>query len=165
MRDILFRGFHRDENGKEQIKLNGEVIRGEWVEGYYARHSTWDKKIVTERIYTGDVETDGGGFYTKWHSIIPETVGEFTGLTDKNGRKIFENDVMALDGWASAHSYEYPGEGDECTVQAEIIFHEGKFIPQLTAEYDDLELMEDAFEPYKGRIQGEIIGNIFEVSE
>ena len=44
-------------------------------------------------------------------------------------------------------------------------FCEGKFQPKLTFEYEDLELMEDAFEPYKERIPGQVIGNIFEVRE
>ena len=31
MREILFRGFYESENGKEQIRVNGKVINGEWV--------------------------------------------------------------------------------------------------------------------------------------
>lgn len=34
MREILFRGFHPDENGTTTITLNGKKIKGEWVFGY-----------------------------------------------------------------------------------------------------------------------------------
>ena len=34
MREILFRGFHEDMNGKETIYIDGREIQGEWVEGF-----------------------------------------------------------------------------------------------------------------------------------
>ena len=68
MREIKFRGFHADERGKTIIKLNGKEIRGEW--------------------YKGDLSTCGG-YYINEHAVIPETVGQYTGLFE-----IFEGDIV-----------------------------------------------------------------------
>lgn len=79
MREILFRGKRKD-NGK-------------WVEGFY--HCVTDNYtpknihyITTfKRIDNGEIVLTGQ------FEVIPETVGEFTGLVNVGGRKIFEGDI------------------------------------------------------------------------
>lgn len=69
MREILFKGKRVDN--------------GEWTEGYFFK--IWHKVFLLWGM-TGDCPN--------MEEVIPKTVGQYTGLNDKNGKKIFEGDIL-----------------------------------------------------------------------
>ena len=131
MREILFRGKRLD---------NGEWIQGDLVQ--FLPHGI--VRIVEQEPSYKDAEVDS------------DTVGQFTGLTDKNGRKIFEGDIIHLEYSQVFFGGEYFGE-----YTAEVSYKEGCFITDGTNNGDEIETPLSGFD----NDEVEIIGNIHDNPE
>lgn len=137
MREILFRGK----------RVNG----GEWVEGYFVKAKWYlDDRDVFAIIPTGVC------FYPlceidEYIEVDPKTVCQYTGLTDKNGKKIFEGDIVKA---------VYKPQDKDLTIDNFIIKWD-KYLCKFVGYYAE---KENAYNPllFGSQTSFEVIGNIFD---
>lgn len=129
MREILFRGKRKDNGEWAEGHLH-VTHKGTYEIGYYSAATNIERLI---------------------YIVDPNTVGQFTGLLDKNGKRIFEGDILG-----SHYDDLYP---DDVTVEMVEWFRNGWHIRQA-GDYDPYLLEEEGTLPYS-----EIIGNIHDNPE
>ncbi len=125
---------------------------GEWVEGYLSKSRNVKEKPAFLK-YCIDREETG---LMMSYIVASETLGECTGLTDKNGKLIFEGDIIAYED-ETPGQYEYH---DSLFINRGIIkFADGQFYftNSIAATMDDL--------LNSGILDCEVIGNIHDNPE
>ena len=96
-REIKFRGKSEDNN--------------EWIYGYFV-----DLNDGKEPNIFGD--------HNDFYPVIPETVGQYTGLKDRNGKEIYEGDIIRLDGSDSKTIKFIDGKAAFCIANVDELKYE-----------------------------------------
>lgn len=126
IREILFRGKRTDN--------------GEWTTGYYVVVAAEIHYIFTGRV---NIEQKCK-INCECFEVDPETVGKYTNLTDKNGTKIFEGDIVTYD-------KEY---GEEPREKGVVYWCDGSFWVENVRDEEDVGLL-----GVRANYQLEVIGN------
>ncbi len=131
MREIKFRGVRIDNN---------EIIYGSLI-----KDSDFHYRIVV---------VDNTKPYD-WYAVIPESVGQFTGLRDDNDEEIFEGDIMNVELPAGG----FWGESTQVKTGAVIYEPEqGGFIVQWEYSKNQHHVLLDCYIAFTGQV----IGNIYQ---
>lgn len=148
---------------RENFFRGKRVDNGKWIEGSLIQKG--EETFIVQYLYligkvheTSWEEFCFGGFI----EVVPETVGQYTGLTDKNGTRVFEGDILKI-----IHKYQSPFDDDtkEYTdIDADVVhfddeglcFSYGKspflcVVDNVTAEYEIIGNIHDNPELLEGK--------------
>ena len=143
-RQILFRGFHPCD-GPDTIVVDGEKVTGKWI---YGSHILIDGAhyIMPSRMHLHDI-TD----------VLPSTVGQYSGLDDSDGRKVFEGDILKFRD--EPNDYEWTGRIEFGNPNYGYTW--GFQIVHLSGPKPNIDTL-CWFDMEEGRVYSEVIGTVFD---
>ena len=105
-REILFRGFHPCD-GPDTIVVDGEKVKGRWVQGSLVSFADGGRAILPSKTVV--LQQEGTTLLSTKESleVLPSTVGQYSGLDDSDGRKVFEGDILKFRD--EPNDYEWTG--------------------------------------------------------
>lgn len=126
MREILFRGFCECDNGNQTIHIDGKSVYGKWLYGY---------PVIDNALCTAKAEGkckcphDGSDSemlvwdddYHEYDAVpvISSTIGQYTVLKDKNGKRIFDGDIIRC--WYHRKNL------DDLVTTERVVYYQGAF--------------------------------------
>ena len=150
-RVILFRGFHPKTNGKKKITISGASISGEWVTGYYFKEK--EKTYILTGMKNGIPEMN---------EVFSFTVGMYTGMTDRDGNRVFEHDVMHTERWVDEETMYPVGECDENNTSEKIYIPAHMFRSDVPVKYNEYAAW-DGIDRSRSE-EKEVVGTVFDFS-
>ena len=133
-REILFKAKRKDN--------------GEWVEGYYVYDYCKNIHLILRNELSTCLNAGSKPNREDWtlepYEIDPDTICQYTGLTDKNGNKIWGNDILKLPGEDGYFTCEWEEDTSRFVLNGD----------GLTVDFDN----------YYG-YECEVIGNVFDNAE
>lgn len=104
MREILFRGKR--------------IYDGEWIVGQLLRLDDGRVRICESGTAVFSYDLDDSIIQTVAHFVYPETVGQYTYMKDRTGKKVFDGDVI------KAFGSDYCGDDVEAIVEVDVTCHD-----------------------------------------
>lgn len=142
---------------EDRYLFKAKTCSGEWVTGHYVKGLDMYAKEVhlifePTTIFYSSGETDG------WNEIVPSTICQCTGLKDKNGKLIWENDICDRKekypeivkynngDWTLDYSYSKGKESGYCYCNLGFYAEGRKCVEVIGNIFDNPELLEGIYD-------------------
>lgn len=137
-----------------KIQFRGKTVSGEMIYGDLQFGINGNPLISCFEITPPTMSDPCGDTIRVYYEVAPETIGQFTGLIDKNGVEIYDGDIVRQT------IEDKMEEGGVCIITIEIKFENGCFgwIGETTGLFH-------SFQSYEDMLSYEVVGNIFDNPE